>query len=212
MKPKSRQENVVEQAAGSETLIYDLTANKVYLLNETSAFIWRQCDGTKDVREIAQKLAKKNRQPVNEDIVWLAIENLEKDNLLTGSVREASPLSGMNRREVIKKVGLATMIALPVVSAIIAPQAISAASGTQQANNTVCTANSQCASGRCTTSSSPSGRRLCCAATTSSVGNPGEPNYNFGNTSDAICTGTIGPQYCCSGSARNVPGTGCLCN
>jgi hypothetical protein len=36
-KPISRQQNIVVQDLGSEVLIYDLTINKAFCLNETSA-------------------------------------------------------------------------------------------------------------------------------------------------------------------------------
>jgi hypothetical protein len=43
--PISRQNNIVTQEVESELLIYDLVENKAFCLNETSAFVWQNCDG-----------------------------------------------------------------------------------------------------------------------------------------------------------------------
>lgn len=145
MKPKSRQENIVVQDLQDETLIYDLTTDKAFCLNETSSFVWQNCDGEKEVGQIAEGLARKNRQPVNEDIVWLAIEQLRADNLLSDAEISADVFAGMNRREIIKKVGLATMIALPVVFGLTAPTAVHAASCS--AVGQPCTSDAQCCPG-----------------------------------------------------------------
>ena len=52
--PKGRHNDLVVQDSENEVLIYDLKLNKAYCLNETSALIWRLCDGTKSVAEIIQ--------------------------------------------------------------------------------------------------------------------------------------------------------------
>lgn len=142
-KPKSRNENIVIQEMNAELLIYDLKDNKAYLLNETSGFVLNQCDGKTDVKEIAQNLAKKRRQPVNEEIVWLAIEQLKENELLSEAALPKEFIKS-NRREMIKRIGLATMLALPLVTAITAPQAAQAASnscGGSAAPNTLVACN-----------------------------------------------------------------------
>ncbi len=147
-----------------ETLIYDLTADKAFCLNETSAFVWQNCDGEKEVGQIAEGLARKNRQPVNEDIVWLAIEQLRADNLMSEAEISAEIFAGMNRREIIKKVGLATMIALPLISGLVAPTAAHAQSGSSVAcrSNADCTTGC-CASGRCVAARSVPDGEACSA-------------------------------------------------
>ena len=138
MKPTARQENIVVQEANGETLIYDLETNRAFVLNATSAFVWNQCNGQQDIQQIAQALAKKNQQPTNEDIVWLAIDELEKNTLMTANAKVTNPLRGMNRRKMVKKVGLTTMIALPVISSLVAPKAATAASAVCVPNASAC--------------------------------------------------------------------------
>lgn len=145
--PIARTADIVVWNLDHETLIYDLTINKAYMLNETSAFIWNQLDGKTSIAEINRKLGAHFKQKANEDIVWLAIEQLKKDNLLKETESFATPISGINRREVIKKVGLATMLALPIVTVVSVPQAAHAAS--LQAACGPCTTGADCQNGVC---------------------------------------------------------------
>ncbi len=80
--PLSRKENLLIQELAGETLIYDLLENQAYCLNETSSFIWQLCDGNKTVREITESVGKELKHPVTEDLVWLAIIQFKKDELL----------------------------------------------------------------------------------------------------------------------------------
>jgi len=127
-KPISRKDNLVVQELNNEVLIYDLKINKAFCLNETSALVWQLCDGEKTVTEISRQLSNKLNSKANEDFVWLALEQLKEENLLANSEEITPDYSGMSRREVIRKVGLGTMIALPIVTGLIAPTAAHAQS------------------------------------------------------------------------------------
>ena len=124
--PFAKQEDIVIQELNDEVLIYDLIRNKAFCLNETSLIIWQMCDGTKTVAEISQAASRKFKANISEDFVWLALDQFKKDKLITNEFK--SVFAGMTRREVIRKVGFASMVALPVVASIIAPTAVSAAS------------------------------------------------------------------------------------
>ena len=126
--PLGRKENLVMQELENEVLLYDLKANKAFCLNYTSAMVWQLCDGTKSIAEISQNLSQKLFQPINEEVIWLALDQLKKESLLTnGEVLEPS-FNRLSRREVIRKVGFTSMIALPLISSVIAPNAINAQS------------------------------------------------------------------------------------
>ncbi len=126
-KPKSRQENIVIQELKDEVLIYDLESNKAYCLNETAATIWNLCGGKMTPLEISEKVSKKTNSDVKEDFIWLTLEDLKKDNLVINLPNE-SYFKGLSRREIIKGIGLSTMIALPVITSLVAPVAANAAS------------------------------------------------------------------------------------
>jgi hypothetical protein len=57
---------------------------------------------------------------------WL--DELKKENLIEDNNSYVSPFSGMNRREVIRRIGFASVVALPVISSLIAPTAAMAQS------------------------------------------------------------------------------------
>ena len=125
--PQSRKHDIVIQELKDEVLIYDLIRNKALCLNQTSAMIWQECDGTKSVTEISQLLSRKLKSNVSEDIIWLALNQFKTDNLLTNNDL-TTPLVGLNRREIVKRIGFASMVALPIISTLVAPHAINAQS------------------------------------------------------------------------------------
>lgn len=126
--PIARKSNLVVQEIEAETLVYDLGMNKAFCLNETSSLVWQYSDGKNSVSEIAKLLSKRFKTLVTDELVWLALDQLKKDNLLENSSEFEINFNGLERRKVIKKIGFASMIALPVVSSVIAPSALYAAS------------------------------------------------------------------------------------
>lgn len=127
--PKARDKDVVVQQLGDEVLVYDLKSNQAFCLNETSALIWQMCDGQTSVSDMSRRLTGEFKESAGEDLVWFAIDELKRSNLIANSAEFTNRFEGFNRRDVIKKVGLASMIALPLISAMIAPSAVNAASG-----------------------------------------------------------------------------------
>lgn len=128
IKPLVKTSEILVQELENELLVYDLQANKAFCLNETSAIFFQLCDGTKTVAEISHSIAKKTNQPITEDLVWLALDGLKKDKLLEESEKFEINFNGLNRRQVIRKLGLASLIALPIVSSVAAPNAAMAQS------------------------------------------------------------------------------------
>ena len=55
---KARKDDIVVKKLKDETLIYDLKENKAYCLNETSAMVWRLCDGKRSAVEIAEEISR----------------------------------------------------------------------------------------------------------------------------------------------------------
>ena len=118
--PKGRTTNITEQELNGELLVYDLINNKALSLNETSKRVFQSCDGQTSFEEL------KDKYQFTDDLIFLTLEKLHGENLLESEVK--TPFAGLSRREVIKRVGLGTMVALPVISGLIAPTAASAAS------------------------------------------------------------------------------------
>ena len=120
--PTARQEGLVIQEMPNEVLVYDTNTNKAHCLNQTAAFIWKSCDGNNSVTDISRLVGSEFGGAVNDDFVWLAIDQLNKDNLLAAQV--ASKFEGMSRRDAIRKIGLASVIALPVVASLAVPNSV----------------------------------------------------------------------------------------
>lgn len=126
--PKLKDHNLVVQEFAKELLIYDLNKNKAYCLNETSAMIWQECDGANSILEISQKVSRKLKNEVSENIVWIAISQFKVDNLLDNNEQFTIPFDGLKRREIIKRIGISSIIALPIISSIVVPTATQAQS------------------------------------------------------------------------------------
>ena len=120
-KPVARQTGLVIQEMPDEILVFDLETNKAHCLNQTAAFVWKACDGKNSVAEITRLFGSQSGKPVEEDLIWLAIDQLSDNNLLEEQIK--ADFKNQTRREVIKKIGLAAVIALPLVSSLIAPTA-----------------------------------------------------------------------------------------
>ncbi len=192
--PLARNNNLVIQNAGREILFYDLTTNKAYCLNETLATVYQACDGKTSFDEL------KAKTKFTDDIIYLSLDELKKQDFIKQS-EYISPFTGMSRREVIRKVGLASMIALPVMTSLIAPTSASAASG-KLPLLAVCTTDAECDSSFCNPISFGASGDFCCARTVS-IAFPGK-NLCVFNQSD--CN-----RRCCSGSGVNDPTFSPMC-
>jgi hypothetical protein len=144
--PEARKEGLVVQHLSDEVLIYDQRRHKGHCLNQTAALVWKHCDGKTSTSEIAHLLEEELNTPVKEEVVWLALEQLGKTHLLSKQVTLAQP--GMTRREVMKRIGLAAAVALPVVMSITAPTAVQAA--TCKASGQPCSTSAECCVPICT--------------------------------------------------------------
>lgn len=118
--PKVRTENLLEQHLKGEILIYDLSASKAFNLNETLSVVYQACGRDMTFGEL------KRESKFTDDFIYLALDELKRNDLLAEDYR--SPFESLNRRDVIRKVGLASVFALPIVTGLIAPKAVSASS------------------------------------------------------------------------------------
>jgi len=125
-RPIARKSGLVIQEVPNEVLVYDLDTNKAHCLNESAAIVWRSCDGKNSVSEIAKLVESQAGGTVTDEFVWLAIDQLSQNNLLEREV--AISFEGRSRREVIKKIGLASVIAVPVIASLVAPRSALASS------------------------------------------------------------------------------------
>lgn len=151
--PVARKNDLVVQEVTDEVLVYDLSSNKAHCLNETSALVWKSCDGTNSVADIAKLVGSTTGSNVSEDFIWLAIDQLNESDLLEQEI--SSNFAGQSRRDVIKKIGLASMIALPIIASLVAPSNALAAGSCNCVTPGDCSTRAGCPS---TTNCSPGGQ------------------------------------------------------
>jgi hypothetical protein len=127
--PSSRNSDIIVTKLDNEVLIYDLTTHKAFNLNETSSIVYQSCgDGL-----TFEELKRKHR--FTDDLIYLTLDELKEKNLLEKDAGYKSSLLGLSRREAIRKVGLATMVVLPVITGLVAPLAVHAVSNSCAATN-----------------------------------------------------------------------------
>ena len=157
--PKARRDGLVLRELPDELLVYDTETHEAHCLNETAAFVWKQCDGTASVAEIGHRLRATFGAEIDDEVVWLALEDLWKRQLLQG---EAAPVreGTMSRSKVLKRAAVVAAVSVPVVTSIVAPKAAQAASGLPCGSpctpgGAACDPACPCTNGTCT---SPSAR------------------------------------------------------
>lgn len=212
--PQTRGNDLAVQTIDQQVLVYDFRTNKAYCLNQTSSMIWNLCNGKNSITEIAGQLSRNLKEPVTEDVVRLALDDFKKENLLQENERFATDFNGLSRRQVIRKIGLASMIALPVIYSIVAPSAANAQSGGARLG---AACGSGCAAGlACRNINFIGGGPTCCV--------PGQPFAQTFPPREPLCA-TDCPSatafVCCSGSGTPAPSTSfcsnqgfvtCTCN
>ena len=144
--PPQHRDAIVRQLS-EEFLVYDKETSQAHCLNRTAIDVWKLCDGKITVAEIIQKLEKKSKSPVDERIVWMALRQLQKSGLLLGRILSSKEENFLSRRAMVKKMGVAAALALPVVTSILVPTAAQAASCLHSGQP--CTSNSECCSMMC---------------------------------------------------------------
>jgi hypothetical protein len=105
--PLARKRDLFAENLPEEVILYDKTNNKVHCLSKTAATIWENCDGTRTVDDLARIVKAKFGTPADRNLVLLALEELEKADLMeAGSV--VVPDAGFtSRREAVGKIALA---------------------------------------------------------------------------------------------------------
>ena len=146
-KPLARKDGLVIQELPDEVLVYDLDSDRAHCLNQTAAFVWQRCDGRNTTEQIAQKLGQQFDCSVDEKIVWLALDQLGRKHLLESQSSSPPTLAGLNRRAMVRSLGLTAVVAIPVITSIVAPMPADAAS--QGGTGAACCTGAQCTSGVC---------------------------------------------------------------
>jgi hypothetical protein len=146
--PQTRRGGLIVKELDSETLIYDQKRNKAHCLNNTAAKVWKYCDGETTIAEACSSLSRDCGTPIDEKLVWYAVDQFSQDHLLEEETDLSTlVIAGMSRRQMVRTLGLAAVVALPLVTSIVVPAPAQAA--TCKATGTACASGAECCSGVC---------------------------------------------------------------
>lgn len=141
--PSARRSKLLVRELAEEVLVYDEETHRAHCLNRTAALVWKHCDGKTPVSLIADRVGKQLSSKASDNLIWLALDQLAEFGLLTaGAPRQVAPDS-ISRRKMLRRLGLAAAVALPLVTSIVSPTAAQA-----QSCGTPCTEDTQCPDGQ----------------------------------------------------------------
>jgi Coenzyme PQQ synthesis protein D (PqqD) len=145
--PTSRQERLIIEELTDEVLIYDLDRDRAHCLNQAAAFVWRQCDGRTTVAEALVRFEEEFGANADETMIWLGLDQLEKSDLLQERVKRPDRMNRVSRRALIRSMGLAAAVAVPLITSIGIPtvQAFTSCAP----NGASCFGNGNCCSNNC---------------------------------------------------------------
>jgi hypothetical protein len=150
--PRMREQRLVIDDLPDEVLVYDLDRHKAHCLNKTAAMVWRACDGHSSAAAISRRVTRDLRAPFSRDLVWLALRQLETLHLLEQSLSLPPQFLGMSRRQMIRNLGIAAAVAVPVVTSIVSPtpsQAATCAGRGESCLTKSCCSGLSCNGGTC---------------------------------------------------------------
>jgi len=155
IKPRVNPNGLVERELEGELLIYNTVSDRVYCLNGTAAQVYKYADGNRTVQEIAHAMRQELNAPVDDAIVRYGLLQLSKSGLLDEAIAPYAEQEFTSRRKVLAKLGAgAAILAIPVIAAIVAPDAAHASSdpcapATGRPTGCPCTFPSQCTADIC---------------------------------------------------------------
>lgn len=118
--PRALRDGVLTTDLGDELVVYDSKQHNGHCLNKSAAVVWRHLDGQTSMAQMVAHLRRELDAPASEDTVWLALEELEKANLIEGPL-ELPAEGSVSRRSMLGRIGIAA--ALPAISSVVAPPA-----------------------------------------------------------------------------------------
>lgn len=134
-KPLAKHDDLVVQEIGDEILIYDLKTNKALCLNQISAIVWKNCNGKNSITQIGNLASVELKTLISEALVEFTIEQIEQNGLLNQSESIQTQFAKLSRREAVRRIGFSGVVALPIITAFIAPTSANAQSGACLGNN-----------------------------------------------------------------------------
>ncbi len=121
VRPRARQAGLVVKELADETLVYDLVRHRAHCLNRSAALAFKHCDGDTSVARLGELFESELGLRNDARLVWLALEQLAKAELLETRLQAPAEWGRLSRRDAVRRLGVGLAALLPVVSSIVAP-------------------------------------------------------------------------------------------
>jgi hypothetical protein len=142
-----RHTNAISRQLGDELIVYDADTHRAYTLNQTAALVWKSCDGKTKVASMVRQL-QKMVLGIDDRILLATLIQLKKSGLLIeGTFPLSDDVRSLSRRNLLRKIGKAAAVAMPIVTSIVVPTPAMAVSCFQLGH--LCNKNSDCCSTHC---------------------------------------------------------------
>ncbi len=148
MKPRARSENLVTEETEEGLVIYDLERHHAHTLHLTASVIYKACDGTRDVRDLAFQLSAELDIPADEQLVDHALQELAAAHLLADALTHPGR---SRRRAVLRRVPHIValgLLSVPIITSLPVPPPLAAASAgcqpTPVTNGDICDCGNGC--------------------------------------------------------------------
>jgi Coenzyme PQQ synthesis protein D (PqqD) len=180
---KARKQGLFTEQIGNELVVYDQVKKVAHRLNPTLALVWKNCDGSNSVADIAAILKKELNEVADENLVTVSLSQLDSAHLLEESIKLSAMETRASRREFVRKVGAVGVMSLllPLLTTMAVPTPAQAA-----------TCQGSC--GSCGTCAGSCGTCTCCST--------------CAGTCTGSCTGTCSCSCTCGCTGS---GCGCAC-
>ena len=121
-----QQRKLIARTIGDELLLFDEETSTAHCLNGIAGEMWMACERESSASEVTELLHP--RWPdIEEEVVAASLSKLAAAGLLEGTTVQENISTG--RRQLIRKLGFAAAVALPiVVTSVLIPPAAAAAS------------------------------------------------------------------------------------
>jgi hypothetical protein len=125
---RARKEGLLVKHLNDETVIYDLAAHRAHRLDPIASRVWTQCDGTREIPQVAAAAGQSSGGHLDEALVAVAIEELAAAGLMEGDLPPRT--SELSRRSLFQRLGIASaaVLVLPLVTSIVTPKPAAAQS------------------------------------------------------------------------------------
>src|SRR5262245_1283049 len=114
----SERKNLIVRRLKDELILYDRKTNRAYCLNRVAGEVWGLCDGKTTLSEIVEHFQKIGEPEIDRNVIYLSLRKLERAGLLKNDWPDVERITLSSRRALIKKLGIAATLSLPIVTSI----------------------------------------------------------------------------------------------